>query len=67
VTALIFAYDQHDVGIEGKGVIDGQGRQLAVNVTDIYHKGLIKNLFRNDRPEADIRAMLINFRGCRSF
>lgn len=64
VTALIFAYDQHDIGIEGKGVIDGQGRQLAVNVTDAYHKGLIKNLFRNDRPEADIRAMLINFRGC---
>jgi len=66
MTALIFAYNQHDVSIEGKGVIDGQGRQLAVNVTDIYHKGLIKNLFRNDRPEADIRAMLINFRECRN-
>jgi polygalacturonase len=66
VTALIFAYDQHDVGIIGKGVIDGQGRELAGNVTDIYHKGLIKNLFRNDRPEADIRAMIINFRSCRN-
>ncbi|WP_431216888.1 glycoside hydrolase family 28 protein [Puia sp. P3] len=66
MTALIFAYNQHDVSIEGKGVIDGQGRQLAINVTDIYHKGLIKNLFRNDRPEADIRAMLINFRECRN-
>jgi small nuclear ribonucleoprotein (snRNP)-like protein len=66
VTALIFAYDEHDVGIVGKGVIDGQGRALAYNVTDIYHKGLIKNLFRNDRPEADIRAMLINFRSCRN-
>lgn len=65
-TALIFAYDQHDVGIVGKGVIDGQGRALAGNVTDIYHKGLINNLFRNDRPEADIRAMLINFRSCRN-
>ena len=66
VTALIFAYDQHDIGIEGKGSIDGQGRQLAFNVADCYHKGLIKDLFRNGRPEADIRAMLINFRGCRN-
>jgi small nuclear ribonucleoprotein (snRNP)-like protein len=65
-TALVFAYDQHDIGIEGKGVIDGQGRQLAFNVADLYHKGLIKDLFRNDRPEADKRAMLINFRGCRN-
>lgn len=64
VTALIFAYDQHDVGIEGKGVIDGQGRQLAFNVADCYYKGLIKDLFRNGRPEADIRAMLIDFRNC---
>jgi polygalacturonase len=47
VTALIFAYDQHDIAIEGKGVIDGQGRQLAYNVADAYHKGLIKDLFRN--------------------
>lgn len=66
VTALIFAYDQHDVGIVGKGVIDGQGRELAGYVTDLYHKGLIKNLFRNDRPEADIRAMIVNFRSCRN-
>lgn len=66
VTALIFAYDQHDIAIEGKGVIDGQGRQLAYNVADVYHKGLIKDLFRNGRPEADIRAMLINFRSCRN-
>jgi hypothetical protein len=63
-TALIFAYDQHDVAITGKGVIDGQGRALAVNVTENIHKGLVKDLFRNDRPEADIRAMIINFRNC---
>jgi len=64
VTALIFAYDQHDIAITGQGVIDGQGRALAANVTDIIHKGLIKDLFRNDRPEAEDRAMLINFRSC---
>jgi hypothetical protein len=63
-TALIFAYDQHDVAITGKGVIDGQGRALAANVTANVHKGLVKDPFRNDRPEVDIRAMIINFRNC---
>jgi hypothetical protein len=65
-TALLFAYDQHDVAITGKGVIDGQGRALAANVTENIYKGLLKDLFRNDRPEADARAMIINFRNCRN-
>ncbi len=63
-TALVFAYDQQNIGITGQGVIDGQGRELAANVTTIIHKNLIKDLFRNDRPEAEDRAMLINFRSC---
>jgi polygalacturonase len=54
------------VAITGKGVIDGQGRALAANVTENIHKGIVKDLFRNDRPEADIRAMIINFRNCRN-
>lgn len=62
ITALVFAIGQHDVGITGKGVIDGQGRQLAANVVDIIHKGIIKDQFRNDRPEVEDRAMLIYFR-----
>lgn len=65
-TALIFAYDQHDIGIIGQGVIDGQGRELAFNVTDLYHRGLAKNTFRNDRPEADVRAVVTNFFSCRN-
>jgi len=65
-TALLFAQDIHDFAITGKGVIDGQGRQLAANVTANIHKGLLKDLFRNDRPEADSRAMIIYFRSCRN-
>ena len=65
-TALIFAYDQHDIAITGKGIVDGQGRALAANVTENIHKGLIKDLFRNDRPEAESRAMIINFRNSRN-
>jgi len=66
VTALIFAYDQHDVAITGQGVIDGQGRALATNVTELIHKGIIKDLFRSDRPEAETRAMIMNFRNCKN-
>jgi Glycosyl hydrolases family 28 len=63
-TALIFSYDQHNIAITGKGVIDGQGRTVARNVADLIHKGIIKDAFRNDRPEAENRPMLINFRSC---
>src|SRR5215831_1469440 len=63
-TALILAHDQHNVGITGKGVIEGQGREVARNVIDLVHKGLIKDPFRNDRPEVEARPMLIYFRDC---
>ncbi len=63
-TALILCQDQQNIGITGKGVVDGQGRQLARNVAALVHKGLIKDAFRNDRPEAEIRAMLLYFRSC---
>ncbi|MEP7373027.1 MAG: glycosyl hydrolase family 28 protein [Chitinophagaceae bacterium] len=64
LTALILAHDQANIGITGKGVIDGQGREVARNVAALVHKGLIKDLFRNDRPEVEIRPMLIYFRNC---
>jgi hypothetical protein len=66
VTALVFAENQHDVAITGKGVIDGQGRELAAAVTEDIHKGLIKDWFRNDRPEVESRAQLIDCRSCRN-
>ncbi|MBO9640001.1 MAG: glycoside hydrolase family 28 protein [Siphonobacter aquaeclarae] len=61
-TALVFAHNQENIGITGKGVIDGQGRYLARNVVTMIQKGLIKDLFRYDRPEAEARAVLIYFR-----
>jgi len=64
--ALILCRDQQNVGITGIGVIDGQGRQVARNVADLVHKGLIKDAFRNDRPEVPIRPMLIYFRDCKN-
>lgn len=60
-TALIFSHDQQDVAITGKGIIDGQGRQVARNVVDNIHKGILKDGFRYDRPEAEARPMIIYF------
>lgn len=65
-TALILAHDQENIGLTGKGVIDGQGRQVARNVIALVHKGLIKDMFRNDRPEVEIRPKLVYFRACRN-
>jgi len=66
LTALILCHDQVNVAITGKGVIDGQGRQVARNVVELVHKGLVKDAFRNDRPEVPIRPMLIYFRSCKN-
>jgi polygalacturonase len=63
-TAFIFAYDQHDIAITGKGVIDGQGRAVARNLVNLVHNGVLKDTFRNDRPQEGNRPMLINFRNC---
>src|SRR5258705_6371412 len=65
-TALVLGQNQQNIAITGKGVIDGQGRQVAGNVVELVHKGLIKDAFRNDRPEVPIRPMLIYFRSCKN-
>src|SRR6187549_459549 len=66
LTAFILCHDQQNIAITGKGVIDGQGREVARNVVALVHKGLIKDAFRNDRPEVPIRPMLIYFRSCKN-
>ncbi len=65
-TALIFALDQKNIGITGKGVIDGQGFTIAYNLVDLIHKGVISDPLRYDRPNEGIRPQNIYFRGCRN-
>jgi hypothetical protein len=65
-TALIFALDQKNIGITGKGVIDGQGFHVAYNLVDLIHKGVISDPLRYDRPNEGIRPQNIYFRGCRN-
>ena len=42
-TALIFAIDQQNIGITGKGLIDGQGFQVANNLLGLIHSGVVKD------------------------
>ena len=65
-TALIFAHDQTNIGITGKGVIDGQGFTVANNLVDLIHKGVVKDPLKYDRPWEGRRPMNIYFRGCRN-
>jgi polygalacturonase len=66
MTSMIFADNVENIGITGKGMIDGQGKQVARNYIDVIDKGLIKDKFRNGRPEIETRPMIIYFRGCKN-
>jgi hypothetical protein len=65
-TALIFALGQQNIGITGKGVIDGCGFEVANNLVDLIHKGVISDPLKYDRPRETIRPQNIYFRGCRN-
>src|SRR5438034_4660004 len=65
-TALLLCEDAQNIAITGRGIIDGQGRQVASSVSVLVHKGLSNDAFRNDRPAVEIRPMLIYFRSCKN-
>lgn len=61
--ALILGLNQRNIGITGKGTIDGQGKELAANVGELLRKELEKGGSIN-RPDEDRRPMIINLFGC---
>jgi len=66
-SALIFAYDQENIGITGKGAIDGRGYQLAQNILTMIHKGIIEDKeLKNDRAHEGLRPQNIYFKGCKN-
>ncbi len=65
-TAFLLAKDQENIGITGQGVIDCRGRQVAYNLVEQIHKGLVKDDLRLDRPVEGARPMIIYFRSCRN-
>lgn len=60
--ALVYAHKAENIGITGKGMIDGQGRATSYNYVDQIHKGLIKDDLKHDRPNS--RPTLIYLREC---
>ncbi len=65
-TALIFAHNVNNIGITGKGVIDGQGFTVATNLVQLIHSGVIKDPLKYDRPWEGRRPQNIYFKGCRN-
>lgn len=62
-TALVYAQNASNISITGKGVIDGQGADVAYNLVDQVHKGIIEDKLQLDRP-ATRRPGCIYFREC---
>ena len=66
-TALVFAFDQENIGITGAGVIDGRGYEVAKNMVAFIHKGVIEDPhFKNDRPWELLRPNNIYFKNCKN-
>lgn len=65
---LILAKGQTDIGIQGKGVIDGQGRLLAEQTMRLLAEGKLPDTEPANRPYASVaeRPVIINFNQCRN-
>jgi hypothetical protein len=60
--ALVLARNVENIGITGRGVIDGQGRQLSYRIIAQVQNGILRDDLNYDRPSS--RARLIYFREC---
>ena len=57
--ALLVADEQMNVGIRGKGVIDGNGALLAADTRKLANEGILPDAKEGQRP------LIINFRKCK--
>jgi polygalacturonase len=67
--ALILAHKANNIAIKGKGTIDGQGLQLALNIDSLHHAGVAidpKYSLRRNRPNETMRPKLFRFSQCDS-
>ncbi|MDR1939139.1 MAG: glycoside hydrolase, partial [Tannerellaceae bacterium] len=62
--SMIFAVKQDNIGITGKGLINGRGFTTANNMLKYIQKGLYEDPLRNDRPNETNRPENIYFREC---
>ncbi len=67
--ALVMADSQNNISITGRGVIDGQGRRLALHIDSLFYAGRIDSAYYNFvemRPSHYIRPQLIEFVNCKN-
>lgn len=66
--ALVLAEAQHDIAITGQGEIDGQGRELALDIDQRYHAGEYGPAFEythhRKRPHESERPQIIELTDC---
>ncbi|GGF05600.1 glycoside hydrolase family 28 protein [Flavobacterium limi] len=65
--ALIIAHKAQNISLKGKGTIDGQGLQLALNIDSLHHAGIAvdpKYSLRRNRPNETMRPKLFRFSQC---
>ena len=62
--SMIFAINQENVGITGKGTINGRGFITANNMVNYIHRGIYKDDLKLDRPRETNRPENIYFREC---
>jgi len=64
--SMIFAVDQENIGITGKGTINGRGFITANNMVSYIHRGIYTDPLKLDRPNETNRPQNIYFRECKN-
>lgn len=65
---LVMADGVENIGISGKGTLDGQGAELALNIDSLFYIGQLdssKYIFPEMRPMAPLRPQIIEFMDCK--
>lgn len=66
--ALILAHNATNIVLYGKGLIDGQGRDLALHIDSLHHTGIKVDPnygYKNMRPSEKVRPKLFSFSQCK--
>lgn len=66
---LILAHNLTNITLYGPGKIDGQGRELALNIDSLHHTGIKIDpnySYQNMRPSETVRPKLFSFSLCKS-
>ena len=65
--SLILAHRAKNIAISGEGIIDGEGRRLALNIDSLVRSGKISDPeynYKRMRPNEKLRPQLIEFLDC---